>query len=230
MIYKFQLKADKLDSKSAANIKIPAIIALLNEGMNSLLMKRYGGKNTAYRAAFEEIQKRRDEFQRLIIPDEILKAEMVDAETFTADLTKTKKPYLFLLRMNAVASKGKCEERKLKGILTETDDLDLVEGSTLQDSSFEWGDIIYRLAQDKIRMRSDGTFKVLRAKIDYLRYPVKIDKAGYKHFGGEQSADVQCELPEFIHDDIVDEALLVYASSFSNADIKARLMKLLNAE
>lgn len=230
MVYNFQLKADKLDSKNAANIQLPAIMVFLNEGMNALLLKRYGGRNTSYRAAFEEIQKRRDEFQRLIVPDEQLKAVEVNEEVFTSDLTKTEKKYLFLLRANFNAIKGCCDHRKMKGILVETDDLDLIEGSTLEDSSFEWGECVYRLAEDKIRARSDGSFKIAFTKIDYLRYPVPVDMVGYEHFDGSQSKNVECELPEFLHYDVVDEALFVYADGFAGADMRARLTKLLNAE
>lgn len=229
-VYNFKLKADKLDSKAAANIQLPAIIVLLNEGMMNMLIKRYGGKNTAYRTAFEEVQKRRDEFQKLIVPDEELTASEVNKFVYTADLTTTKQRYLFLLRANMQATKGKCVNRKLKGRLTETDDLDLVEDSPLEDSSFEWGDCIYRLAEDKIRMRSDGTFLIKKATIDYLRYPKKMDMVGYEHFDGSASTNVECELPEFLIPNVVNEALVTYAAGFSGNDIQARLAKVLNDE
>lgn len=230
MIYTFRLKADKIDSKNAANIKIAAIIYLLNEGMMSLVIKRYGGRNTTYRAALEEIQKRRDEFQRIIVPDEMLSAEKVNDEVYIADITKTKHTYMFLLRTNMYASKDACKDRKLRGLLTETDDLDLIEGSPLDDSSFEWGDCRFRIADDKLRMRSDGSFIITKARIDYLRYPKKIDIAGYKNFDGTASETAECELPKFLHSDIVDEALFVYADSFTNADMRARLLKIANNE
>jgi hypothetical protein len=230
MVYNFQLKADKLDSKNAANLQLPAIIMFLNEGQNSLALKRYGGRNTPYRTALEENQKRKDEFQRLIVPDESLKATRVSDEIYTADLTTTKEKYLFLLRTNVNATKKGCEHRKLKGILTETDDLDLVEGSSLEDSSFEWGDCIYRLAQDKIRMRSDGTFAITFAKIDYLRYPKEMDMAGYTRFDKSPSKDIPCELPDFLHYDVVDEALFVYSDALSGVNPQAKAMKLANAE
>jgi hypothetical protein len=230
MVYNFQLKADKLDSKNAANLQLPAIIMFLNEGQNSLVLKRYGGRNTTYRAALEANQKRKDEFQRLIVPDEQLGATRITDEIYTADLLKTKEKYLFLLRANFDATKNGCANRKLKGVLTETDDLDLVEGSSLDDSSFEWGECVYRLAQDKIRMRSDGTFKITFAKIDYLRYPKQMDMVGYEHFDTKVSTDIQCELPDFLHYDIVDESLLIYANSFNSADAQAKMLKLAQAE
>lgn len=230
LVYNFKLKADKRDSKNAANLKLPAIIFLLNEGMSSLLIKKYSGKNTPLRAAIEEIQKRRDEFQRLIVPNETLIATAGVDNWYLSDLTKTKKPYLFLLRCNMNASKGSCKNRRLKGVIAETDDLDLIEDSTMEDSSFEWGDCRYRLAEDKIQMLSDGTFKINSAKIDYLRYPKPIDVEGYKKADGTLSTDSECELPDFLHYAVIDEALVVYASSFNSADMQAKIAKLMLEE
>lgn len=230
LIYTFGLKADKLDSKSFANISIAAKIYLLNEGQQSLINKRYGGLNTTYRAAFEEIQKRRDEFQRLIVPDEVLKMTKVDDEIYTADLLKTKKPYMFLLRTNFYGNKGECLERRLKGILVQTDDLDVIIDSSLEKSSFEWGEVNFRLAEDKIRAITDLTFSLKRARIDYLRYPLNMDILGYEHFDGTASTTVQCELPVFMHGDIVEEALFIYNSSFNNPELQARLLAMGNKE
>jgi hypothetical protein len=232
MVYTFKLKADKLDSKSLANIQIPAIIYLINEGMVTLVKKRYGGLNTNYKAAYDEIQKRKDEFQRLVVPDTFIKMKKFDDETYTADLTELSaaKPYMFLLRTNFLATKDKCTDRKLVGVLTQVDDLDIATNSPLEQSSFEWGEAIFRIAEDKLRVTTDGTFKVTKAKIDYLRYPVRVDMAGYKRFDGTQSSSIQCELPAFVHDDIVEEALFIYNSSFNNPELQARLLAMGNKE
>lgn len=229
LVYLFKLKADKLDSKSFANLKLPAIIYLLNEGMQSIINKRYGLNNN-YRASVEEIQKRRDEFNTLIVPDEILKMVKVDSEIFTADLKKTKKEYMFLMRTNFYGSKGECQERKMKGILAQVDDLDIMTESSLENSSFEWGEVLFRLAENKIRAITDLTFTLSKARIDYLRYPEAIDMAGYKKFNGEASTTVQCEMPKFMHPDIVEEAILVYDSSFTNPDLQARLLAMSQKE
>lgn len=230
MVYNFKLKADKLDSKGFANLKLPAIIYLLNEGMTSLIKKRYSGANTTLKASFEEIQKRRDEFQRILVPDEIIKAKKVLPETYVVDITQTAKPYMFLARANFYGKKDDCKDRKLRGILAQTDDLDLMEDSPLEGSSFEWGEVLYRMAEDKLRVTTDQTFSITKGRIDYLRYPTKVDMSGYTHFNGSASSDVDCELPEFMHYDIVDEAKLVYDISFATPDAQAILLKLANNE
>jgi len=229
-VYLFKLKADKLDSKSFANIKIPVIIYLLNEGMMSLLKKRYTGLNTNSRAAFDETQKRKDEFQRLVVPDEVLKVSKVNDETFIADLNKTKRKYMLLLRCNFLASKENCSNRRIGGSLKQIDDLDLVLNSTMDGPSFEWGETPYILAEDKVRVFTDKSFVINKAVITYLRYPVLMDMEGYRKFDGSYSKNVNCELPEFIHDDIVEEALFIYSESFNNPNMQAKILAMQNKE
>lgn len=229
LVYTFKLKGDKLDSKSFANVRLPAIIYLLNEGMQSLINKRYGLNNN-YRSSVEEIQKRRDEFSTLIVPDEVLRMTRVDDEIYTADLKRTKKEYMFLMRTNFFGTKGECKERKMKGILSQVDDLDILTDSSLENSSFEWGEVLYRLAENKIRALTDLTFKLSKVRIDYLRYPEAIDMVGYKRFDGSPSTTVQCEMPKFMHPDIVEEAIFIYNSSFSNPDLQSRLLAMSQKE
>ncbi len=122
------------------------------------------------------------------------------------------------------------KQRKLRGIRVQTDDMDLIENSTLDNSSFEWGECNYRIAQDKVRAVTDGTFGIKSGVIDYLRYPRMIDMKGYKHFDGSQSADVESELPYFLFPDIVDEAKFIYAGAQPEADIQKAVAKMTNNE
>lgn len=229
MVYNFKLKVDKLDSKGAANIQLPAIIQLLNEGQLSLCKKRYGGLNTNYRAAFEEIQKRIDEFQRLIVPDKALKVKEVDKFIYTASITSEDK-YMFMLRVSAKGSKGSCAERKLRCIREQTDDMDISEFLSYKVPSFEWGQCNYRIVQDAVRFTTDGTFAIKETKINYLRYPRDIDMTGYKHFNGDASTDVESELPYFLYPDIVDEAKFIYTSLQPEEDMSKASAKLVSNE
>jgi hypothetical protein len=38
----------------------------------------------------------------------------------------------------------------------------------------------------------------------YLRYPAYIDKSGYVKFDGTDSSDVDCELEEYLEDELLD--------------------------
>jgi len=194
----------------------------LNSGMMQLLKRRYGGNNN-YRASLEQIQTRTDEWQKLVIPHVNL-AGKEDKKNlcYLFDLLKAK-DYFFLMRTIFLASKGPCSDQRCYiNHLTQTDDLNINLDNPNLSSSFEWREINYRLSTDQIIAYTDSSFSfsIDSAIIDYLRYPVPVDIEGYKHFDGTLSADVDCELPRFLHDEVVNEAALLYKASLNHPDLQ----------
>lgn len=220
MVYLFKMEAQRVDTKSTTGIPLAQIIIYLNNGMITLLMQRYGPNNN-YRATLESIQKRIDEWQRLVIPHEELICEASEKGRFLADLTDTKEKYLFLLRCSFTGSQGKCGDCKFTSVYSQSDDLDSDLDNPNARPNFEWREVLHRIARDKIIAYTDGTFTLDRADIDYLRYPKALDIAGYEHFDGNASKNVNCELPEFLHKDIVTEAVLAFELSFKQPGAEA---------
>jgi hypothetical protein len=64
---------------------------------------------------------------------------------------------------------------------------------------------------------TDGTFTPTKVYIMYLRYPVYIDKAGYKKFDGTDSTDVDCEFETYLEDELLDLAVQSLAMYTENA-------------
>lgn len=208
LVYDYKRKADKLDSKDNQDIPLPQIIRDLNEAQLKILMTRYA-PNNLYKTGFEGSQKRIDELSVLVVPDEKLTLKKKEENIFVTDLTKTKENYLFLLRASFVAKNSSCSDLLLNGIQTKTDNLNNVLSSPFDSPSLEWRETPYRIAQNSLRVYSDGSFDVTHAIIDYLRYPRKMDITGYTHFEGNASSDVHCELPDFLQNDIVDTAVML---------------------
>jgi hypothetical protein len=50
-----------------------------------------------------------------------------------------------------------------------------------------------------------------------MRYPIYIDKAGYIRFDGQPSTDVNCELEEYLEDELVDLTVQNLAMYTENA-------------
>jgi hypothetical protein len=222
MAYQFRLGAKRIDSNSSQDLSFPQIVAFLNKGMLQLLKKRYGPHNS-YRATLEEIQKRIDEWQLLIVAHEEfdLEAEGNSKDRFSFDITQTKAQYLFLLRAAFFGSKDDCKDCKIISKYSSSDDLNVDLDNPNERPNFEWRRALHRQASNKLLVYTDGTFSLSRGEIDYLRYPVKIDLAGYKHFDGSASSDVDCELPIFLHDDIVDEAVMCFDLRLNHPDAEA---------
>lgn len=226
MIYQFKLRAQRVDTKTAPGLKIPQIIIYLNEGMMNLLKLRYG-PNNAYRASLEAIQKRIDEWQKLIVPHEELTSTPFQSTNniFEFDILSTAQKYLFLLRIACYGNKGGCNKQKLNMFFSPSNNLEADLDSPNTKPNFEWREALYRFAQDKILAYSDSTFSIDLANIDYLRYPKPIDIAGYTHFDGSASTNVDCELPPFLHPEILDQATIDFELSQKHPGVESSLMK-----
>lgn len=209
MIYDFKLEAEQIDNKSVEGLTLPQIISLLNKGM-LLLMKRRYGLDPTRRESFESTERRTQELQKLHVLLEPLERSRKKENHYFFDCTKTKERFLFLTRIAFFGSKETCKNQKLKAIRTQTDDLAIAEENPHRRSSFEWRQVNYRFGGDMILADTDGSFDITKAELDYLRYPKEMDVAGYKRFDGKASTDINCELPVFIHDDIVSSAVLLF--------------------
>jgi hypothetical protein len=220
LIYQFRLLANKIDSNATTKLSLPACVDFINSGMLQLCKSRYTGNNN-YRQSLESVQKRIDEWQRLIVPH-----HLIDGEDFESDnrITKFELPfdndYMFLLRCSFLASKGDCKDQPVYDTFAnQTDDLNNNFDNPNSISNFEWRFINYRIAQDNILAYSDSTFSIDKADIDFLRYPKKVDIKGYTRIDNTPSDDIECELPEFLHDEIVNEAVLNFKLSLGHPDV-----------
>lgn len=220
IVYDFKLQAEKLDSKTVETLKLPQIISLLNKGMLLLIKRRYDVDPTKGES-FESNQRRTQELQRLHILSEKLEQGTKVGTDFTFDYSKTSKPLMFVTRALFFGNKGECINQRLYSTEIQTDDISLNPDMA---PSFEWRTTTFRYAEDRLVVRTDGTFEIVKAEIDYLRYPVKMDIAGYPHFDGTPSKDVQCELPEIMIPDIVSMATLVFKLWSASPDTQAQLL------
>jgi hypothetical protein len=193
--------AEKLDSQKAATLKIPQIILVLNSAMITLVLQKYGGART--NLGFETTQKRKRELQSLIEPLGSVTAPEKTEKGFAFDLTKLDPEVLYVTRVQFKASKNSCSD-VCSGVDVQSDDLNNLTAN--RESSFEWREIVYRQASDKI-FADVNDFEVSELLIEYLRYPKPMDIAGYIHFNGSASTDIDCELPGMLHNEILDFAV-----------------------
>lgn len=203
LVYDFQNKGDKLDAQFFKNIRLPQIIRCLNEAQLTVVMRKYGIQNPLQRG-FQAIQKRTDELQILEVYGKELKAKKEKEGLYTTSILDAEK--YFLLTRLQVEAKKECCSATLNGASVQTDDINVVLMDETTKPNFEWRRCPYRIASNKILAYSDG-FEIEKIVIDYLRYPIQMDIAGYEHFSGATSSNINCELPEFVQGKIVDEAV-----------------------
>lgn len=228
MLYEFELSADKVSSKSVVNLPLPAKVAYLNRGQSSLILSKYGGNNL-YRAGFEESRLRIDDLQALVVPEEVLKVERVKDGLYSADLKQTKQPFLILIRSYIHGRKANCSPVKVILKETQLDDLEVALRDPFRKPDFQWREALMTTSDNKLFFHT-GDFIADDAVIDYLRHPRKIDVSGYVHFDGSDSKDVSCELPEHVHIQVVNEAVLNLKADLNDPSFQVAAAKLQKSE
>jgi hypothetical protein len=228
MRYEFDLRADKVSSKNAMNLPLAAKVAYLNRGQVSLILNRYSGRN-ASRTGFEQSQLRTEDLQVLVVPEEELKVRRIQQDLYSSDLTATKQRFLIRLRQFAYGSKDCKKGERITLKSTQIDDLEEALSDSFRKPDFRWREALVVTANNELRIYTDG-FSIDKVIMDYLRYPRNIDIAGYVHFNNTASADVLCELPEYLHDAVVQEAVANLKADLGDPAYQTAVYKLAKTE
>jgi len=216
-VYRFKLEADKLDSKDAPDIPVPAILIYLNKAQYNIVIDSYTPDNI-YRTGIEGNQKRVSDLQTLEVKDEpLLVTTKVSDTLYTVDLTTlTKGDWLAHLDSYSLGSKGKCSNRILYNEQTTTNELPEVLKDPSRNPSFEWQEVPFLIAEDKLWLYTDGTFIITNVHMDYVRTPSPFDLTGYTKFDGTLSTNSDSELPDYLIADIISMAVKMFKTDIDN--------------
>ena len=223
LLYKIDQKLNKLSTNEHQAIQPEDKILALNEAQLKLIKQKVNGFSTPSGMGLESFRKRCEDLQNLI--EEYNKKPLVLEETdknlhqFSANLSELDPGYLFYIDSFLIAEKGRCKDRKIwiNRDLARHGDLQFLLNNNHYKPSFEYQETFNTLSGDKIHVYTDGTFTPKKIYISYLRYPKYIDKAGYTHLDGEVSVDQDCELEDYLEDELIDLAVQNLAAYTENA-------------
>jgi hypothetical protein len=216
LVYEFKLALNKVNRQDNVDIPIEDIIVYLNKAQMSWIKTKIN-PNNVYRAGFEAIRKRIDDVQVLKVGDIELKPVKTNDllhKGYSCSLDDAK-DYMFYISSYSVALRDKCEVI-LTNDLVKSGDLTTRYLDSNHSPSFEWRTTLASLGNNELTVYTDGTFQIDKVFINYLRYPQKIDIQGYTKFNGDSSINVDCELPEYAKDGIVDLAVKFCAQASDN--------------
>lgn len=218
LLYVLDMKLNKKASLEHQSIPLEDKIIALNEAQISLLKKKID-INNLYGLGIDSFKKRYQDLQNLIVQFEKLTVSPTtsDYASFEADLTKTKSKYFLPLDAYVLCTKGNCENK----IVTiwkpiKHGDLTTLMFNNFYKPSFEAQETFCLISGNKYIVYTDGTFDVNSLHLTYLRYPVKIDAAGYIDFDGTPSINQDCELPYYLEDELIELAILELAMDTEN--------------
>lgn len=216
LLYDIEFKLNKIATNDHQSIPLEDKIIALNEAQVQLIKQKIN-PNNVYKLGFDSFKKRYDDLQSLISEQEIaLVNDNTKTNRFSGDISQMNPTYMFYVDGFILANKGSCNNIPLHLILTKHADLFTLLNNTNTSPSFEYQETLLTISDNKFEVYSDSTFIPTSINIKYIRYPKKIDATGYIHFDGTDSIDQNCELPEYLKDELVDLAVKELAMSTEN--------------
>ena len=113
---------------------------------------------------------------------------------------------MFYVDSYVLADKGRCKNRKIwiNRDLASHGDIQFLLNNDHYKPSFEYQETFNFISSDEIAIFTDGTFTPTGLFLSYIRYPLYIDKVGYIHLDGTVSINQDCELKNYLEDELVD--------------------------
>jgi hypothetical protein len=226
LLYKIDQKLNKLSTNAHQQIQLEDKILALNEAQIKLIKQKVDGISTVGNYGLDSFKKRYEDLQSLIVNynHQPLSLTLKDPEinqwcTYVHDLVPK---YMFYVDSYILADKGRCKDRKIwiNRVLAKHGDLQFVLNNDHYKPSFEYQETFNSLSSDEISVFTDGTFTPSKIYIMYMRYPQYINKEGYIMLDGTPSYNQNCELEEYLEDELLDltvQNLAMYTENASAA-------------
>ena len=223
LLYKIDQKLNKLSTNEHQQIQLEDTILALNEAQIKLIKQKVDGFSVVSGMGLDAFKKRYEDLQKLVINynrgklDLHLKNETLNQWAANIDLLDPK--YMFYIDSYVLADKGVCKDRQIwiNKALAKHGDLQFLLNNVHYKPSFEYQETFNFISSDEISIFTDGTFTPSAIYVSYMRYPIYIDKTGYIRFDGQPSTDVNCELEEYLEDELVDLTVQNLAMYTENA-------------
>lgn len=211
MTYDLKIKLSKIDSLKNRNFNPAETDWLLNEAQLNWVKRR------AQRA--EQGQKIRQDISTLVIkaPSQLQSgiAPVVvpdtDNKMYECSLLDFAFTPLRILRLHVRLSRENCNDRIATSSFEQHEDLNDILGNSFRSPSFEWGEVPAVMGAstntDSIYLYTDGTFEIKYVYPEYIKVPRRVSLGGYKYIDGTTTTEVNSELPNHTHQEIVDLAV-----------------------
>jgi hypothetical protein len=232
LLYSIDLKLNKVASGKFQNIPLEDKLIALNEAQLRLIKKKVN-TNNLYRAGFDAFRSRYEDLENLVVPYEVVTPTKVNESYpgYKVNLNSLSKKYYLPVDIITTSSKGKCKNRLVKcSYLVRHSELSGYIDNPHFRPDFLYQETIGTISSSELTVYS-GDFQINQLKISYLRYPNKIDYEGYEHFDGTTSVISNCELPEYLKDELLELAVIELATDTGNFEVaKAAQNKSQNSE
>lgn len=209
--YRLDQILNKLSTNEHQSISVEDKAIILNTAQINLIKQKVDGNNL-YKMGLDGFKKRYQDLQFLVEnpEDHPLKLTFSDKNLnkWIVPVDGLVPKFMFYLDSYMIANKGDCKKRVLytNGDLVKHTDITTLLLNSNYKPSFEYQEIIVDISSDELHYYTDGTFTPTLVYLSYIRYPKEIDIAGYVHFDGSDSENVNCELEDYLEEELLDIA------------------------
>ena len=226
MHYDFKKKLNKIDSQQYKNLKIPEIDWVLNDAAE-IFVKNIAQPRKSNNLGFEINQRTIDDIRTIVVDEDDSTAIVV-----SNDKAELPKDYWFYVSSHAKISKGDCSDIRADVFIRQHNDA--VKSSSFDDSSFMWRIVNARFYEKGIKFIKDSDFTIDEFFMSYIKrikYMHNAEDFGsdnmYTLPSGDVLTDTQdCELPEGVHREIVDIAVLITTGELESPSYQFKREKL----
>lgn len=216
LLYGLDVRLNKLATAEGQYIPVEQKIQMLNEGILALVKQKIN-LNNIYRIGLDGFKKRYHDLQNLIQRFQISGPfEIYDAKTnsYYLNISEIVPKMLFYIDSYITADKGNCKDWPVYLFQPPLPhaDINFFLNNSNYKPSFEYQEALMQISSDQIIIYTDGTFEPKMIIGYYLRYPAKVDIAGYVHLDGTNSTTVDCDLEDYLKDELLDLVSMKIAS------------------
>lgn len=210
LLYKIDQRLNKLSTNDHQEIQLEDKILALNEAQLKLIKQKVDGFSTVSGMGLDSFKKRYEDLQKLIqsYSNQYLVPTIRDKHLnqWVVYLDELSPKYMFYIDSYMLADKGECKNRVIwiNKELAKHGDTSLLLNNEHYKPSFEYQETFNYISSDEMSVFTDGTFVPKEVYIAYMRYPIYIDKEGYVKFDGSDSINQDCELEEYLEDELLD--------------------------
>lgn len=214
---KIKQRLNKLASFDYDNLECWQIIEAFNKAQLEWFRRQIHGHNQG-KEGDESTKMNIDDVQAMIVDTRLTSWNATENATYyETDLLPDN--YLYFKRLSVNCISDCCPDpRPMITYLAQVGDVDNLLVDDFRKPSATWGETFCTISNNKIKIYTNGEFKLSKPILHYFRKPADIEITGCVNpsTGNVSGADVECEFKDDIVELIIDETCSILAGDIES--------------
>lgn len=221
LLYDLDSKLNKVATTTDAYIANEDKILALNDAQIRLIKDKVG-PDRIYGLGLDGFKKKYEDLESLIqphLPFNLTKDKVGKLNKYLLDLKGITPKFMFYIDSYFVCDKAKCKDRIIATNKVKHADIHKVLANSNTSPSFEYQECPITITDRYLEFYTDGSFEPKKGYLSFLRYPKEMDIEGYIKQDGSASKTIDCELNDYLADELLNYAALSLAINTANQNV-----------